>query len=53
MTVRIEKQDSVWAVIHSPAEARNAMDPVSANALQNAFLEFERDDTATVAVFWG
>jgi enoyl-CoA hydratase len=53
LTVRIEKQDSVWTVVHSRAEARNAMDPESADALQDAFLEFERDDSAAVAVFWG
>jgi len=53
MTVRIEKQDGVWTVVHSRAEARNAMDPESAVALQDAFLEFDRDDTASVAVFWG
>lgn len=53
MTVRIEKQDSVWTVIHSRAEARNAMDPDSANSLQDALLEFENDDTASLAVFWG
>ncbi|WP_282607048.1 crotonase/enoyl-CoA hydratase family protein [Pelagibius sp. Alg239-R121] len=53
MTVRIEKTDSVWTVIHSRPEARNAMDPDSADALQEAFLEFDRDETASVAVFWG
>ena len=53
MTVRIEKSDSVWTVIHSRPEARNAMDPGSADALTDAFLEFERDNGASVAVFWG
>lgn len=53
MAVRIEKAGSVWTVIHSRPEARNAMDPESADALQAAFLEFERDDSAAVAVFWG
>ncbi len=53
MTVRIEKNDSVWTVIHSRAEARNAMDPDSADALTEAFLEFDADDSASVAVFWG
>ena len=53
MTVRIEKNDSVWTVIHSRPEARNAMDPDSADALMEAFLEFHRDDSASVAVFWG
>ena len=53
MTVRIEKSGPVWTVIHSRAETRNAMDPVSATALYEAFLEFESDDDANVAVFWG
>lgn len=53
MTVRIEKNESVWTVVHSRPEARNAMDPDSAAALYEAFLEFDRDETAAVAVFWG
>ncbi len=53
MTVRIEKSGPVWTVIHSRPEARNAMDPESADALQEAFLAFNRDDDASVAVFWG
>ena len=53
MSVRIEKSGAVWTVIHSRPGARNAMDPESADALQDAFLEFDRDDTASVAVFWG
>ena len=32
MSVRIEKSGSVWTVIHSRPEARNAMDPKSADA---------------------
>lgn len=53
MTVRIEKAGPVWTVIHSRAEARNAMDPDSARALHEAFMEFNQDDSAAVAVFWG
>ena len=53
MSVRVEKSGAVWTVIHSRPQARNAMDPESADALQDAFLEFDRDDTAAVAVFWG
>ena len=52
--VRIEKQGAVWTVIHSRfAEARNAMDPDSADALAAAFREFDADDSASVAVLWG
>ncbi len=53
MTVRIEKDGSVWTVIYSRPEARNAMDPASADALTEAFLEFDADAQADVAVFWG
>jgi enoyl-CoA hydratase len=52
MTVKIEKSGAVWTVIHDRPEARNAMDPVSADALTAAFLEFDADDTASVAVFY-
>ena len=34
-------------------EARNAMDPASADALTAAFLEFDADKKASVAVFYG
>ncbi|MEK6245545.1 MAG: crotonase/enoyl-CoA hydratase family protein [Pseudomonadota bacterium] len=53
MTVRIEKQGKVWTVIHSRAEAKNAMDPTSAEALVDAFVAFDRDPDAAVAVLWG
>ena len=53
MVVRIEKQDFIWTVIHSRPEARNGMDPESALALHDAFLEFEDDPNARVAVLWG
>jgi enoyl-CoA hydratase len=53
MTVRIEKDGSVWTIIHDRPEARNAMDPKSADALTAAFLEFDADNEASVAVFYG
>ena len=53
MTVRIEKSGSVWTIINSRPEARNAINPETADALYKAFLEFEEDDSASVAVFWG
>ena len=53
MTVRIEKKGKVWTVIHSRAEARNAMDPESADALVAAFQAFDQDPEAAVAVLWG
>lgn len=53
MTVSIEKSGRVWTVVHNRPEARNAMDPESAEALQAAFLEFDASDEADVAVFYG
>jgi enoyl-CoA hydratase len=53
MTVRIEKNKNVWTIIHSRPEARNAMDPKSADELYEAFLTFENTKEADVAVFWG
>ncbi|MBW0091213.1 crotonase/enoyl-CoA hydratase family protein [Pseudonocardia sp. KRD-184] len=52
--IRTEKDGDVWTVVHSRYdEARNAMDPDSADALVEAMLEFDRDPTASVAVLWG
>ena len=45
MSVRIEKSGSVWTVIHSRPEARNAMDAKSADALVAAFEQFDTDDS--------
>lgn len=53
MTVRIEKDGAVWTIIHSRPKLRNAMDPDSAAALHEAFIKFDSDDNAGVAVFWG
>lgn len=53
MSIRVEKDGPVTTIIHSRFEARNAMDPESAAALHAAFLAFEADENASVAVFWG
>ena len=53
MAVRVETDGPVWTVIHSRPDARNAMDAESAEALYDAFLEFDADHSADVAVFWG
>ena len=39
MAVRTEKNGAVWTIVHERPEARNAMDPKSADALTAAFLE--------------
>jgi len=53
VTIKIEKDGSVWTIIHDRPEARNAMDPKSADALTAAFLEFDADENAAVGVFCG
>ncbi|SDR48037.1 crotonase/enoyl-CoA hydratase family protein [Pseudovibrio sp. Tun.PSC04-5.I4] len=52
MTVHIEKNDSVWTIIHDRPEARNSVDTEHAYALVDAFQQFE-DSDAHVAVFCG
>ena len=51
MAVRVEKNGSVWTVIHDRPEARNAMDPASGDALTAAFLEFDADKKALCCGF--
>jgi enoyl-CoA hydratase len=51
--VRIERKDAVTTVIIDRPQARNAVDRPTADALVEAFLAFERDDSAKVAVLWG
>lgn len=53
MTVHIDKNEGVWTIIHSRPQAKNAVDPENAVALYDAFLKFDRDQQAQVAVFWG
>ena len=53
MSVYIERNGPVWTVVHDRPEARNAMDPESADALTKAFLDFNADPDAAVAVFHG
>jgi enoyl-CoA hydratase len=53
MAVRIETSGPVTTIINDRPEARNAGDPETADALTKAFLTFEADPDAKVAVFWG
>lgn len=53
MTVRIEREGHVATVVHSRPEARNAMDPESAEALVRAFAELDADPDTRAIVFWG
>src|SRR6201996_7271956 len=51
--VRIERNGPVTTVILDRPAARNAVDGPTAAALYAAFDEFDRDDSASVAVLWG
>jgi enoyl-CoA hydratase len=51
--VRVERDGPVTTVILSRPDVRNAVDGPTAAALAGAFLAFERDPGAQVAVFWG
>ncbi|MGX9674439.1 crotonase/enoyl-CoA hydratase family protein [Mycobacterium sp. HM-7] len=51
--VRVEKNGPVTTVIIDRPGARNAVNGPTAAALYQAFDEFDRDDSAAVAVLWG
>jgi enoyl-CoA hydratase len=53
MALTIERDGSVTTLIRDRREARNAMDPASAEALTEALLAFDADDAQSVAVLWG
>ena len=52
-SVRVEKRGTVTTVILDRAHARNAVDRPTADALRQAFKDFDADDAARVAVLWG
>ena len=51
--VRVEQSGLVTTVILDRPDARNAVDRPTAAVLAAAFLAFEKDEVAKVAVFWG
>jgi enoyl-CoA hydratase len=53
MSVRVEKNGPVTTVIMDRPEARNAVNGPTAGELFAAFDEFDKDDSASVAVLWG
>ena len=53
MTVQIQTRDRITLVTLDRPDVRNAVDAACAQALHAAFLDFERDDAADVAVFHG
>ena len=53
MSIRVEKNGAVTTLIMDRPRARNAVDGPTALALHAAFDEFDKDDSASVAVLWG
>jgi enoyl-CoA hydratase len=53
MSVRVEKRGPVTTVILDRPEVRNAVDRQTALSLARAFADFDSDDEALVAVFYG
>jgi enoyl-CoA hydratase len=53
MSVRIEKNGRVTTVIMARPEIRNAVDRQTAQALADAFRDFEKDNDADVGVLYG
>ena len=53
MSVETEKSQHVWTIINNRPEVLNGVNPEQGQALLDAFMEFENDPDAYVAVFWG
>jgi enoyl-CoA hydratase len=53
MTVKVEKNGPITTVILNRPERRNSVDRATAQALADAFREFEADDSALVGVLYG
>jgi enoyl-CoA hydratase len=53
MPVRLEKDGPVTTIVLDRPEVRNAVDRATAQALADAFTEFDQDPEASVGVFFG
>lgn len=53
MTIRTDKDSETTIITIDRPEARNAVDPATAEALFHAFIEFERDENAKIAILTG
>jgi enoyl-CoA hydratase len=53
MSISIEKNGSITTVILNRPEVRNAVDRATAQALSDAFREFEADESALAGVLYG
>jgi enoyl-CoA hydratase len=52
-SVRIDRQGAVATVILARPEVRNAVDPETATALAEAFIDMENDESVRAVVLWG
>lgn len=53
MSIKVEKQGPVTTITMNRPDARNAVDPDTAEELTDAFLKFDDDDEARVAILTG
>jgi enoyl-CoA hydratase/carnithine racemase len=53
MAIRLERNDAIATIVNDRPDARNAVDGPAAQALAEAFREFESDEALRVAVLWG
>jgi enoyl-CoA hydratase len=53
MAIRLERSEAIATIVIDRPQARNAIDGPAAQALAEAFREFERDAALRVAVLWG
>ncbi len=53
MTVKVEKNAEITTIIIDRPDVRNAVDRPTADALRDAFLDFDNDPDARVAVLYG
>ena len=53
MPVRVEREDAVMVVTIDRPEVRNAVDGPTAQALADAFRDFDSDDSARIAILTG
>lgn len=53
MDVLTEKKGPIWTIIINRPEAKNSVNGDTAQLLAEAFREFDKDPSASVAVLWG
>lgn len=53
MTVTVDDTGPVWTITNDRPQARNAVDPVTADALVDAFAAFAASASAKICVFYG